>query len=273
MAYKHDDKTSGQLVRSADWNAMGHAIEDLGNTKVERAGDAIAGDLSISGKLSAPAAQFTSSLGVTGAVSISGALSVGEVDTTGAVKLGNSDIYFTNTGHNYAGFGNAAGYAAIENDGGVYQALMILGRSTPAGRIVKLWDQLHVYGPLAVDNKITSPLFGVALVLYDVPGPMPVQAAFTTHGGTVLICVSGSGYCSPPQGPQQIGMYVYVDNVARYLCRCFTNEVGSHKTFTGGYVPVPGLAPGGHTLKFDQWNGTHSDGNDFFHATVLELPF
>ena len=81
----------------------------------------------------------------------------GNVIVTGHFQAGNSDLYFTNPSHNHTGFGNTAGYAAIENDGGTYGALMILGRAgTPHGRCVKLWDYLEVNGELAVDGRITA---------------------------------------------------------------------------------------------------------------------
>ena len=50
MAYKHLDKTTGNLISSADWNSMGHEIERLETDKVNRAGDIIKGDLSVTGK-------------------------------------------------------------------------------------------------------------------------------------------------------------------------------------------------------------------------------
>jgi hypothetical protein len=226
MAYKHVDKTSGQLIQSADWNTMGHAIEDLGNTKVERAGDTIAGSLTVGGKLTAPAAQFTSSLGVTGAVNISGSLSVGEVDTTGAVKLGNSDIYFTNPGHAHTGFGNTQGYAAIENDSNLYQALMILGRSTTTGgqRRVKLWDYLHVYGSLEADNMFAGL-------------PFQLGAGQTPAGATAW----------QPYAGGTTGIFVIVDtSVGRFsktpLYLTSLHGAGSHWDTTGAtsvYAPTP----------------------------------
>lgn len=76
---------------------------------------------------------------------------------TGAVHAGNSDIYFTRTDHVHTGFGNTAGYAAIENCSH-WDALMLLGRAdvkhpTKANakvRMVKLWDYLEVNGDLRV---------------------------------------------------------------------------------------------------------------------------
>lgn len=73
------------------------------------------------------------------------------VTVNGSVTAGGSDIYFTQTNHNHTGIGNAPGCAAIEN-GANYGALMILGRNVAAGggvhRVVKVWDQLDVNGPL-----------------------------------------------------------------------------------------------------------------------------
>ncbi|MCY1020992.1 tail fiber domain-containing protein [Pyxidicoccus sp. MSG2] len=63
----------------------------------------------------------------------------------GDLYAANSAMYFTKTDHEHSGIGNTQGYAAIENASN-YGALMILGRTTPSGRIVKLWDRLEVIG-------------------------------------------------------------------------------------------------------------------------------
>ncbi|MFZ6028598.1 MAG: hypothetical protein ACOYYS_12850 [Chloroflexota bacterium] len=119
MAYTHVDKSSGQLIRSADWNDMGHELVRLETAKVNRSGDTIGGDLKV----------------------------------TGHFDLGNSDLYFTQTDHKHSGLGNANGCAAIENASD-YDALMILGRAHDGGRrVVKLWDYLEVHGEL----KVTGP--------------------------------------------------------------------------------------------------------------------
>jgi hypothetical protein len=70
------------------------------------------------------------------------------LDVRGAIGAGNSDVYFTNTGHFHTGFGNTPGYAAIENAAD-YNTLMILGRAgTSVGRRVDVWDYLQVNGRL-----------------------------------------------------------------------------------------------------------------------------
>jgi len=73
----------------------------------------------------------------------------GVLTANSAVQLGNSDIYFTRTDHNHSGFGNNAGFAAIENDGNQFKALMILGRTistNPLVRLVKMWDRFEMNG-------------------------------------------------------------------------------------------------------------------------------
>ena len=63
------------------------------------------------------------------------------------VVIGDSDIYFTNSTHSHTGQGNKEGFAAIENDGKDFNALMILGRNrtTPCcNRIVGMWDKVGI---------------------------------------------------------------------------------------------------------------------------------
>ena len=76
----------------------------------------------------------------------------GKLSVSGGIYAANSDIYFTKTDHNHTGIGNTSGYAAIENSLS-HGALMILGRATPQGRCVKLWDYLQVNGQLEVASS------------------------------------------------------------------------------------------------------------------------
>jgi hypothetical protein len=77
-----------------------------------------------------------------------------KLEVNGAIRAGNSDLYFTKTDHNHTGIGNTAGFAAIENAVN-YDALMILGRAgTAKGRSVKLWDYLQVNGDLEVTSSV-----------------------------------------------------------------------------------------------------------------------
>jgi hypothetical protein len=115
------------------------------------------------------------------------------VVVNGAVQAGNSDLYFTNTNHNHTGFGNTAGYAAIENTVN-YDGLMILGRSNaqvpgkPAGtkaRVVRLWDFLEVNGDLRVNGDLKVNGRAQDQKIRSVVGA--VNAVSTTSLGSVVM--------------------------------------------------------------------------------------
>ncbi|WP_374490276.1 hypothetical protein [Zoogloea sp.] len=95
------------------------------------------------------------------------------LDVRGAIHAGGSDIYFTETTHRHTGFGNTLGYAAIENDGGDYNALMILGRQTNSnlGRVVKMWDNVFIAGNLGTHGYSPTPHtpgWGGGIHTYDI---------------------------------------------------------------------------------------------------------
>jgi hypothetical protein len=104
-----------------------------------------------------------------------------KLEVNGAIRAGNSDLYFTKTDHNSTGIGNTAGFAAIENAAN-YDALMILGRAgTSKGRSVKLWDYLQVNGDLEVTGNITGRVAGIGFASTSLSdGQMiPVPAGFS----------------------------------------------------------------------------------------------
>ena len=85
-----------------------------------------------------------------------------------------------------------------------------------------------------------------------------------------MIFASGSGFRA---ALGQIGMFVFIDGRNVGIARSFTNEPGSHKTFSTGHFIVTGIPAGGHTMTLTLWNSTITDINDFFNVSVLELPF
>lgn len=87
MPYTHEDKSSGQLIRSADWNSMGHAIQDLDKAKVNRSGDVIQGELKVTGRFNAPEARIDGSVTTGGSLTVAGALDVGTNATIAALKV------------------------------------------------------------------------------------------------------------------------------------------------------------------------------------------
>lgn len=199
----------------------------------------------------------------------------GILTANSAVRLGNSDLYFTKTDHAHTGFGNTTGFAAIENDGSTYNALMILGRTTATGRSVKLWDKLQVNGSLEVTGsvvgKLLSPMWRATQVMNQRQGPLPITVPFASGGGTLVIIFSGSGYGLNSIG--NIGMGLQIDGGTVATTRSFTNEQNSHKAFTTNILVQGNVAAGNHTIGLFVLTNTTTDGNDWFNITVLELPF
>lgn len=97
--------------------------------------------------------QVNGSLNVKGDALVGGRLNaraaIPPFSTQNALPAGNgliagdSDLYFSTTSHQHTAQGNQIGFAAIENAQN-YNSLMILGRSTTAGRMVGMWDRVGI---------------------------------------------------------------------------------------------------------------------------------
>lgn len=165
------EKLKGDLIRSKDWNDAIHELQRLDTAKVNKTGDVMTGQL----------------------------------DVHGAIRAGNSDLYFTETNHNHTGIGNANGLAAIENASN-YGALMILGRSgTTKGRYVRLWDYLQVNGSMDVTGNLsvgTDTVYnpqGWNKVL-EVAGGSHARLNVRTTAGDIVTSVFSHDNWSGPRG-------------------------------------------------------------------------
>ena len=136
--------------------------------------------------------DINGNLAVTGATTLSSSLTVNS-----AFYAGNSDIYFTKTDHNHSAFGNTSGYAAIENTAN-FGALMILGRSTATGRIVKLWDYLQVNGGLDVTGNvgigITTPTQAKLVVIGSAPSTFNGYGYTNRNGAAATNTLTTANY-------------------------------------------------------------------------------
>lgn len=130
---------------------------------------------------------------------------------------------------------------------------------------------VQMKGSLSLEGRLSTSKFRVTHVLNRTAGALPKQGTFRAGGGIVLLTASGSAF------RRQRGMMhlrVQVDNRTRLQLDNYTNEGGSHKAFPTGFVSLGRLSAGNHTLKMVVGHrDTLTDGNDRFHATLLELPF
>ena len=116
---------------------------------------------------------------------------------------------------------------------------------------------------------IKSPMWNVTQIFNNQQGALPkTSLKFTTGGGGLLIIASGSGY-----GSGKIGMDIQIDNTTIGSAYSYTNETGSHKSFSCNPLVKGGIAAGNHTITLVAIPGTSTDGNDYFSVTVLEFPF
>jgi hypothetical protein len=120
-------------------------------------------------------------------------------------------------------------------------------------------------------GKMVSPMWQVTEVMKQVQGALPKSGTFNSGGGTLMMICSGSGFTGGTGG--NIGMTIQLDGKDVGNTHCFTNEPGSHKTFTTHTAVVPNVAAGKHTVNLVALTGTSTDANDYFDVTVLELPF
>jgi hypothetical protein len=121
-----------------------------------------------------------------------------------------------------------------------------------------------------VDGKLVSPMWRATQVMNQRQGPLPINAAFASGGGTLVIIFSGSGFSA---GGTNIGLVMQIDGSSVATTRSFTNEPSSHKAFTTNILVQANVAAGAHTLTLAPLVGTSTDGNDWFNVAVLELPF
>jgi hypothetical protein len=104
------------------------------------------------------------------------------------------------------------------------------------------------------------------------PGPLPLERAFQSSGGSFLIFTSGSLWSTKVQ-LMQLG--VFLDGEQVQTCQEWANVENSHMSLVPVLFAVTDknkIIPGNHTLAFRILSGsTVSDQNDYYNATIVEL--
>ena len=116
--------------------------------------------------------------------------------------------------------------------------------------------------------KINTTLWNVQPVLGNAAGALPVSGSFTTHGGTVWMTVTGSGYAAT--AGTIIGANISVDGVTRSTMKIFANVATTHIAFIPVTFMITGLTAGSHTVSIAALSGTTTD---FYNVDLIEFPF
>jgi hypothetical protein len=112
----------------------------------------------------------------------------------------------------------------------------------------------------------------VTQVFNNTAGALPKSGTFFSGGGTLVIFASGSAWFNGGGGGV-VGMDIQIDSVTKGGAIVTTNENNSHKSLVANALVVTGVAAGSHTLTLALRAGATTDVNDFFSATVMELPY
>jgi hypothetical protein len=145
--------------------------------------------------------------------------------------------------------------------------------NSPSGNIgeFSFWDLKLGREARIRASGISSPMWKVTRLFDRRRGPLPVEAQFTSNGGTLVVFTSGSGWRT---SGGMMSLQISIDDKPSMFIDVTNNELNSHKTFPTTVGIVPELVAGQHTFRISSWEGTTTtDENDRFYATIMELPF
>lgn len=222
MPFVHSDKKAGDLIRSADWNAMGTEVVRLGIDKISRAGtESLEGPLTVAGKLTTGPGPDGVGLAVRGDLAVGttnagsavrvlkrqedgrelshGALVLGtESTSSAALRVGYSSTYSWLQGQGQqaiainphggnVGIGTAAPAATLHVGGSaLVSGALRFGETTR--QMLNLWREGYGIG---VQNSTTYLRSDNHFAFYK--GGSHNDAELNAGGGTVLMSVLGTG--------------------------------------------------------------------------------
>jgi hypothetical protein len=123
-----------------------------------------------------------------------------------------------------------------------------------------------------VAATVVDPDITVAQLLNHASGPLPLSTTVETHGGTLLLFVSGSGRVGEFEAGfgYPLGVAVQVDG--RYVGQATVLALTAERHGFANLIVVNGLDWGTHTVTLESFKGVMvADETDLFNLTVLEI--
>ncbi len=123
-----------------------------------------------------------------------------------------------------------------------------------------------------VRATVIDPDVTVAQLLNHASGPLPIKVEVETHGGTLLLFVSGTGRVGQFEGGYgyPLGVAVHVDG--RHAGQATILALTADRQAFANLIVVNDLDWGRHDLTIESFKGVMAaDETDVFNLTVLEI--
>jgi hypothetical protein len=123
-----------------------------------------------------------------------------------------------------------------------------------------------------VQATVIDPDVTVAQLLNHASGPLPISVEVETHGGTVLLFVSGTGRVGDYEGGYGYPLGVAVKVGERHAGQATVLALSADRHTFANLIVVNGLDWGRHDLTIESFKGVMmADETDVFNLTVLEI--
>jgi hypothetical protein len=123
-----------------------------------------------------------------------------------------------------------------------------------------------------VQATVIDPDVTVAQLLNHASGPLPLHADLDTHGGTLLLFVSGTGRVADFEDGYGYPLGITVSVDGRQTGQATVLALSAERHAFANLIVINGLDWGHHTLTLESFKGVMAaDGTDLFNVTVLEI--
>jgi hypothetical protein len=123
-----------------------------------------------------------------------------------------------------------------------------------------------------VQAAVIDPDVTVAQLLNHASGPLPISVEVETHGGTVLLFVSGTGRVRDYENGYSYPLGVAVKVGGRHAGQATVLALSGDRHAFANLIVINDLDWGRHDLTIESFKGVMlADETDLFNLTVLEI--